>query len=131
MKIVNENNVEEIKLPGRYLKWLISPKFMGSKYNSVCVIRILAGETVRPAHSHPNGEEVIYILRGKGKVMVDGEVEKVEQGMAVLFPQNSVHMLKNTGNTEMKVICFYSPPSDISTYKFFDEVSFPSEEDGN
>jgi hypothetical protein len=34
-------------------------------------------------------------------------------------------MLQNTGDTVMKVACFFAPPSDLSTYRFFDDVSFP------
>jgi len=52
-------------------------------------------------------------------------VEAVKEGAAVLFPQGSVHMLQNTGREDMKVICFFAPPSNLSTYKFFDDVDFP------
>ncbi len=45
----------------------------------------------------------------------------------VLFPQGKVHMLQNSGTEEMKVICFFAPPSDLGTYKFFKDVDFPSE----
>jgi hypothetical protein len=34
-------------------------------------------------------------------------------------------MLQNTGDTVMKVACFFAPPSDLSTYRFFDDVRFP------
>ena len=55
----------------------------------MCVIRVEPGETVRPAHSHPNGEEVIYVVKGSGRVMVEGEVAPVQAGSAVLFPQGA------------------------------------------
>jgi quercetin dioxygenase-like cupin family protein len=93
---------------------------------SVCVIRVAPGETVRPAHSHPNGEETIYIIRGTGRVLVSGEVATVTEGSTVLFPQGAVHMLQNTGKEEMKVICFFAPASDLSNYKFFETVQFPA-----
>jgi uncharacterized cupin superfamily protein len=64
---------------------------------SVCVIRVLPGETVRPAHSHPNSEELIYIITGSGKVMIENEVGEVKSGSAILFEQGKIHMLKNTG----------------------------------
>lgn len=51
--------------------------------------------------------------------MVGGAVDAVKEGTAVLFPQGSVHMLRNKGNEELKAICFYAPASDLSTYKFF------------
>ena len=125
MKLINERDAEEYDLPGRYLKWLISPALTGAKHNSVCVIRVLPGSTVKPAHSHPEGEEVIYIIKGSGIVMVDGAIQPVDEGTAVLFPVGSVHMLQNSGNVEMKVICFFSPPADLSTYKFYEDVEFP------
>jgi len=123
--IVHESDIDEVALPGRYLRWLVNGGTLNAKHLSVCVIRVLPGEKVRPAHAHPNGEEVIYIIRGSGRVMVDGAVEAVKEGAAVLFPQGSVHMLQNTGDEEMKVICFFAPASNLSTYEFFEEVDFP------
>jgi quercetin dioxygenase-like cupin family protein len=123
--IVHESDVEEVALPGRYLRWLVDAGKLNARHLSVCTIRVPPGEKVRPAHAHPNGEESIYIIRGSGRVLVDGAVEAVKEGSAVLFPQGSVHMLHNNGDEEMKVICFFAPPSNLSTYKFFDEVDFP------
>ena len=78
-----------------------------------------------PAHSHPNGEEVIYIIHGTGRVLVSGEVRAVREGMAVLFPQGAVHMLHNTGAGEMKVICFFAPATGLSNYEMHEGVDFP------
>ena len=124
--LVHEDDVKELALPGRHLRWLVTAEGLDAKCSSACVVRIPAGQTVKPAHSHPNGEEVIYIIRGSGRVFIDGEVEAVREGTAVLFRQGSVHMLQNSGEEEMKVICFYAPPSDLSTYKFFEDVEFPA-----
>jgi hypothetical protein len=35
-------------------------------------------------------------------------------------------MVQNDGSEEMKAICFYAPASDLSTYKFFEGVEFPT-----
>jgi quercetin dioxygenase-like cupin family protein len=91
----------------------------------MCVIEVQPGQTVRPAHSHPNGEEVIYIVQGSGRVMIEGEVEPVKAGCAVLFPQGKIHMLQNSGNELMKVACFFAPATSLDNYKFFDDVEFP------
>ena len=123
--IVHEGDIEEVALPGRYMRWLVNAERLGAKHLSVGTIRVAPGEKVRPAHAHPNGEELIYIIRGSGRVLIDGAVGAVKEGAAVLFPQGSVHMLQNTGGEEMKVICFIAPPSNLSTYKFFDDVDFP------
>ncbi|SRR5579875_531681 len=123
--LIHENDVEELALPGRSLRWLVTKQRLNAKYASMCVIRVQPGQTVKPAHAHPNGEEIIYILSGSGRVFVDGEVDSVCAGTVVLFPQGSIHMLQNNGNGEMKVACFFAPASDLSTYKFFDDVEFP------
>ena len=123
--LVHEDEVEELNLPGRHLRWLVNRELLDARHLSVCVVRIAPGQTVKPAHSHPNGEEVVYIIRGSGRVVVDGVAGEVKEGTAILFPQGSVHMVQNSGSEEMKAICFYAPPSDLSTYKFFEDVQFP------
>ena len=124
--IVDENTVEELDLPGRKLRWVVSGENTGAQYCTMAVIRISPGQKVRPAHSHPNGEEIIYILSGHGRVMVDGEVEPVRAGCAVLFPKGKIHMLQNLSDVEMKVACFFAPPAGLENYRFFEDVDFPS-----
>ena len=90
-------------LPGRHLRWVVTKESTGvAEHCSMCVIEVEPGQTVRPAHSHPNGEEVIYILTGSGRVMIEGVVEPVKAGCAVLFPQGNVHMLQNSGSERME-----------------------------
>jgi uncharacterized cupin superfamily protein len=125
LPIIDESKIESLDLPGRHLRWLVTKESTKACHCTMCVIEVEPGQTVRPAHSHPNGEEVIYIVEGSGRVMIDCVVEPVQTGCAVLFPQGSVHMLQNSGKTRMKVACFFAPPSDLGTYKFFDDVQFP------
>ena len=124
--LIHEEDVPEQDLPGRAMRWMVTGDNLGAQHLSMCVIRVAPGERVRPAHCHPNGEELIYIVNGSGRVMVDGEVGPVKAGTAVLFPVGKVHMLQNTGNEEMKVVCFFAPPSNLGTYKFFDSIDFPA-----
>ena len=126
VRLVHEEDAEELDLPGRHLRWLVTPELLDAQHLSVCVIRVAPGETVRPAHSHPNGEEVIYIIKGSGRVLVNGEVAPVREGTAILFPQGQVHMLQNTGEEEMKVICHFSPSTNLDNYKMFEGLEFPS-----
>lgn len=123
--IVNENEVEAKELPGRSLRWLYTPEMNQAKGLTFNVVIIKPGNTVKPAHSHPNNEELIYIVSGSGEVYIDGKVSKVETGSAVLFSPGSIHMLRNSGKTDMKVACFFTPPATLKEYSFHEEVEFP------
>lgn len=127
LPIIDENSIQALDLPGRYLRWLVTKDNVNAQHCSMCMITVAPGETVRPAHSHPEGEEVIYIVHGSGRVMIDSIVEPVKAGSAVLFPQGKVHMLQNNGSEEMKVVCFFAPAADLqSSYKFYENVEFPA-----
>jgi quercetin dioxygenase-like cupin family protein len=122
---IHEDDTEELGLPGRRLRWLVSKDAVNANNCSACVIRVSPGEKVTPAHSHPNGEEVIYIITGSGRVLVGSDVSPVRAGMAILFPQGVVHMLHNTGAEEMKVVCFFSPATGLENYRMHEGVDFP------
>lgn len=123
--IVYENQIEVQHLPGRDLQWLFTPEQNVSDSFSMNVVVIKPGCTVSPAHSHPEKEEIIYIVDGQGKAYIDGEVHDIYKGTAVLFAKKSVHMLRNTGSTDMKVVCFFTPQATMADYEFHNQVVFP------
>jgi len=125
--IVDEQSIPEAQLPGRALRWVMTQEDNDSQFCSACVIRVAPGQKVKPAHAHPGGEEMLYIISGSGKVLIDGEVGEVKAGCAVLFPKASIHMLYNSGDEEMKVVCFYAPATKLSEYEFHEEVVFPED----
>jgi mannose-6-phosphate isomerase-like protein (cupin superfamily) len=122
---IHEDDAEALGLPGRELRWLVGRDGIPASHCSTCVIQVAPGDKVRPAHSHPNGEEVIYIIHGSGRVLVGSDVRPVRAGMAVLFPQGVVHMLHNTGTEPMKVVCFFAPPTGLENYRMHADVDFP------
>jgi quercetin dioxygenase-like cupin family protein len=123
--VIHESDASALDLPGRELRWVVGRGGLESDYCSACVIRVAPGDKVRPAHSHPNGEEVIYILRGSGRVLIAGDVHAVFPGSVVLFPQGAVHMLHNTSGEEMHVVCFFAPPTSHENYRMHEGVDFP------
>ena len=88
------------------------------------MIRVLPGETVRPAHSHPNSEELIYIITGSGKVMIEGEVGDVRPVLLSCLNREKCTCYRNTGDIEMKVICFFAPATNVDNYKTFEHNFF-------
>ena len=94
MKVIHETDVEEKKIPGRFIRWIADEKTMQPRYFSSCVVRVLPGETVQPAHSHTKSEELIYIMSGTGQVWVEGAIQPMRTGTVVLFEQGQVHMIR-------------------------------------
>lgn len=128
MNIVYADDIEELDLPGRKLKWLFNKETGLSDSFTMNVVEIAPGNVVKPAHSHTDSEEVVYIMSGEGSAYVDGEVKPIKPHTAILFSKGSVHMLKNSGSEPMKVVCFFTPPAELSNYSYFEDIEFPEVE---
>ncbi len=53
-------------------------------------------------HTHETNSEIIYILKGKGKVLYNGEYEKVEEGMCHYCPKGHTHSLINDSDSDLE-----------------------------
>lgn len=132
--VIHESEVPEKAVPGRFLRWVVDPEAgINADFCASCVMRVSPGETVRPAHCHPAGEEMLYIVEGEGKVYIDGTIYPLRAGSVVVFPRGSIHMVRNSGAEEMKVVCFFAPKTNLSEYEFHPETDFdggiPAHED--
>ena len=123
--ITCEEKGEEMKLKGRRVIWKQKPETTGGQYSSVCIVEVEPHVRALPAHSHPNGEETVYIIEGNGKVLIGDEVGEVHPGTLILFPQGVPHMLYNTGSEPLKGVCFYAPSPEAISYEYFEDVDFP------
>lgn len=132
MALISKDTVPEKELPGRNLRWYVTKNggegAQASALSSLCVARVFPGQIVTPAHAHPNGEELIYVVSGKGAAYVNGIIFDMEAGDALLFEKGSIHQVRNTGNDVLEMACFYGPATDVTEYKFYPDVNFDSGE---
>ena len=75
----------------------------------------LAEATLEPdqattRHYHRASEEIYFVLKGSGKLEVDGDTRHVRPGDAVLIPPGAWHTLENDGTSELIVLCSCAPP---------------------
>ena len=63
------------------------------------------GETAH-AHSHSDMTEIFFIKSGSGVISVNEKTILLNEGMCVIVEPNETHELKNTGLTNMVVMCF-------------------------
>lgn len=85
-------------------------------------VQSLAEATLEPdeatqRHYHARTEEIYFVLKGSGRMEVDGEAKMVRPGDAVLIPAGAWHQLENNGNSELRILCCCAPPyADSDTY---------------
>ena len=52
-------------------------------------------------HTHDTSSEIIYILKGRGKVLYDGGYEEVEEGLCHYCPKGHEHSLINDSDEDL------------------------------
>ena len=85
-------------------------------------LQSLAEATLEPdeataRHYHRLTEEIYFVIKGSGRMEVDGATQIVRRGDAILIPAGAWHSLENNGNSELRILCCCAPPySDDDTY---------------
>lgn len=82
----------------------------------VSVQKLKAGEDAPFLHSHKTHEEVYVILSGQGEYQVDGEVFPVEEGSVVRVSPVGVRALRNSGDSDMVMMCIQYEQYPISSF---------------
>ena len=67
-----------------------------------------------PNHSHPY-VEIVTVLEGTGEAWIDGEVDEIEigPGMTMVFPPNTAHGFRVTGEAPLVTYGVHSSPDRI------------------
>lgn len=61
-----------------------------------------------PEHEHETVESYT-ILKGNGRMTVEGETTEVHEGDYIFIPSGKPHALVNTGNEELHLMFVYAP----------------------
>jgi mannose-6-phosphate isomerase-like protein (cupin superfamily) len=94
---------------GASIRELMHPEKHGNSGQSLAEALVPAGgETL--LHKHMKTEEIYHIEKGRGVMTVGEEIFAVKAGDSVYIPPETPHMIKNTGNTVLKILCCCVPP---------------------
>lgn len=63
-----------------------------------------------PERSQRASEEVLYVVRGRGQLVLDGQAHALEPDTAAFVPAGSRHQLVNPGPGELVLVSVLSPP---------------------
>lgn len=57
-------------------------------------------------HDHQDHEELYYIINGKGRIRIGGEVAEFRDGDIIYIPERTSHSITNDGNEMVEFLAF-------------------------
>jgi mannose-6-phosphate isomerase-like protein (cupin superfamily) len=109
LEIVNRNDVAQfITKDKSEIREILSPRNSSIRNQSLAEARVLPGMSTEE-HTHPRTEEIYYVLKGKGRMRIEGEERDVKSGDAIALKPGTRHKIWNTGKTDLVFLCCCAP----------------------
>ncbi len=80
-----------------------------NEHSQVVLMSIEPGDDIGE-EVHEGIDQLIVIVDGEAKAIIEGEKTKVEEGALVSVPAGTRHNLVNTDDEPLKLYTIYSPP---------------------
>jgi len=95
----------------------LAPGQHGAEHLAVTWVTCAPGSQ-QPLHSHAESEQVYVIVRGEGRMLVDGEEQVVGEGDTIFIPAGSRHAIRNESKAELVFASAASPPWEPPSDEF-------------
>ncbi|WDV46687.1 PocR ligand-binding domain-containing protein [Clostridiaceae bacterium M8S5] len=107
------NNKKELKtymqkFDWGYIKWLNKPEYNNINKMMVGHVTFLPNKK-DPSHTHLTSEQILYVISGRGKHIIDDIEYPLVSGSVHHIKHNSVHYLENTSDVPLEMIIVYNP----------------------
>ena len=116
MDVVNRNSVTAFTTKDTsIIREVLAPRNSGAERQSLAEATLPPGAQTE-AHSHPNTEELYYLLQGEALMAIEQEKRCVGTGDAIVIPAGKRHQIRNIGATDLVFLCCCVPAySDTDT----------------
>jgi oxalate decarboxylase/phosphoglucose isomerase-like protein (cupin superfamily) len=111
MEAIDQSQRPVLSLDWGVIKWLVSPDNTpdaGLTFGEVLLLPGMGHER----HNHPDSEEILYVLSGEAKQMLDDGEEnwfQVATGDTIYVPKAMYHATINTGWQPIRLLAIYNP----------------------
>lgn len=95
----DKNNTVETKVGYQY--WFVDKNFLDGRTLKMSVVA--PHEATHAPHSHAE-DEFFFVLEGTAEFILNGETAKGEPYSSFYCPPQSVHGIRNVGDTELKYL---------------------------
>ena len=120
MDIVNRDDVKPfITKDSSEIREILAPRNSVIKRQSLAEAKLLPGHST-DEHYHIQTEEIYYILRGSGQMLVHGEKRAVSKHDGIAISPGARHKVTNTGKEDLIFLCCCVP-----AYEDDDTVMIP------
>lgn len=93
---------------GSSIRELMHPLQHGNLNQSLAEATVPVGVTTH-LHLHKQSEEIYHITNGQGEMTLGDKHFSVSVGDTICIPANTTHQIKNTGHTNLVILCVCSP----------------------
>jgi oxalate decarboxylase/phosphoglucose isomerase-like protein (cupin superfamily) len=108
-KLVDPESLPTMSFDWGLIKPLVAAENTEGTAVSLMHVVLLPGEG-HVRHNHPDSDEILYILAGRGEQMVDdSDTFAVAPGQAVFIPAAAFHSTVNTGWEPLVLLAIYAP----------------------
>jgi len=108
LRFVTPANALKEEYKGRTNYWLCRPGVTEAKALQVCEATLPAGEG-HNFHTHPELEEMIYVLAGEVEQWVEQEKRLLKPGDSAHIPAGVVHATFNASRADATILAILSP----------------------
>lgn len=108
-RFVSPADVESQVFDWGVLKWQSTPEVTGSERMSSGVVKLEPGKG-HERHTHPESDEMLYVIRGEGEQEIGDETRQITAGDMLHVPEGVPHGTVNTGWEPLLLLAVYAPP---------------------
>lgn len=119
---ITPDDVESQLFDWGVLKWMSTPDVTSGERFSAGVVRVKPGKG-HERHTHPDSDEILYIIRGEGEQEVADKTRDIKAGDTVYIPEGTEHGTLNTGWEPLIFLAVYAPPGPEDVLRNLPECS--------
>lgn len=109
MEIINRKGAPPfITKDASEIREILAPRNSSIKRQSLAEARVLPGKSTEE-HIHTKTEEIYYVLKGKGRIRIDGEERDIRPGDGIAIIPRMRHKVWNTGKSDLVFLCCCVP----------------------
>jgi oxalate decarboxylase/phosphoglucose isomerase-like protein (cupin superfamily) len=109
MQNINPNEVPTHSFDWGIIKWFVTPdqtKGANLTFGEVILLPVQGHDR----HNHSEAEEILYVLSGEGKQMInDEETFPIKSGDVIYIPKGIYHSTYNSSWEPLRLLAFYNP----------------------